>query len=187
MNGKRKPIEKITRKIMTFLLIGLILVNINSVYSDEIPVIREESVPFGPGLEFNTPLIFINGQVFLNFTNLPTSTTNIRIRLYLGSNEEVAYSPDLPELFDLVPGESLADTYTLVDSTLKSGGAVIYGCWIYNKSASATVRFESLVIEKGEEAPGFLVFSSLFAITMITVFLKIKSVKKRERKKSFEL
>ncbi|MHA1462824.1 MAG: hypothetical protein ACTSQ0_07135 [Candidatus Heimdallarchaeota archaeon] len=69
-----------------------------------------------------------------------------------------------------------------MESDLKSGGAVIFGCWTVIINGSATVRLESSIIEKGKEAPGFLAIGALLVITLIATFNKIAIKKNRKMK-----
>lgn len=184
MNGIKIPFKQLTRKIVTFLLITLTLITIQTGVSAGNVVRKEETVGGGPGINFDTPLIFNNGIVYLNFTNLPTSANSARFVRNEALDSHITYSPYLPQNFVLAPGESLADNYTLLESDLKTGGAVIFGCWAVIYNGSATVRLESSVIEKGEEAPGFLVIGSLLAITLIATLNKIAIKKNENMRKS---
>ncbi len=177
MSEIKVTLEQLTRKVVTFILITLILMTIPTELTAGSIVVQEETITWGENMLFETPMIFDNGIVSINFTNLPTSDSSVRMTRDPNGDDFFTYSPYIPQNFTLEPGESLVDTFTLLESSGESGGLVVFGCSVITEDSSATIKLETLVIKEGRRAPGFLVIGSLLAITLIATLNKIASKK----------
>ena len=172
--------EQLKKNTIVIITIFIILMNTFVTCSAGDINVSEKEIIWGYSVNFETPTVYINGKVTLNFTNLLNSASTVRITRDPNSDNFCTWSPYIPQNFTIAPGESYIETFELLDYETETGGYVVFGCSVITEDSSATLRLESLVVKKGRELPGYLFATAILAVSFITIFIKVS---KRKLKK----
>lgn len=194
---KQKSTAYLPFLILTFLLGSLLLINssqissihneyksayYNKKYTENGQVHTEVFIewPFSENLVSSYTLA--KGSIFrINYTVLPISFSNVSFEYLpeLAHENHTIFSPNPPD-FILVPGESYAETFTVVHGTAEDYSLLLYKARPLKEDSNATVHWWFEVLKYGEASvPGVL-----FSFGILT-FLAVVIVLRRKRRKQY--
>lgn len=136
--------------------------------------------PFSENLVSSYTLRY--GSIFrINYTVLPTSFSNVSFEYLPELRHEnlTIFSPNPPD-FILVPGESYAETFTMVHGTAEDYALLLYKARPLLEGSNATVYWWFEVLKYGEASlPGIL-----FSFGALTVFAIVVSIRIKHKRKT---
>ena len=174
MGNKNQDIKK---SVLILFIVLIAIISPDESLAENL-IIKEEEVIWGYSRNFETPSIYKNGILKLNFTNLANSESAVNITRDPNGDNYCTWMPFVPLNFTLAPGESYCETFELLDYSTETGGYVVFGCSTIVEDSSATLRLESLVIKKGVKASGFLFIGTSMGIVLISAITKAKKKRK---------
>lgn len=164
------------RKMIVVPLISLVLINISSIQSVGDYIEEEKTIVWRHGQNLHTGVVYKNGILFINITNLQSSASGVNITRDPSQDDIQTWSPYVPLNFTLDPGESYSETTTLEEFQYEEGGFFIFGCSVLTEDSSATIRFGYQIQKQGvSPVPNIGFITTLLTLTSLVVIVRIKS------------
>lgn len=130
------------------------------------------------GCELYTPYLYPGGIVFVNYSVLMNSYTNVSFITFF--DDGITWTPT-NDNFTLAPGESYSETFTMVLSGYDDIAALSYGASVLMENSNATIRFGYNVINKGTDPLPSNTCVFLFGFIALTSIISILRKKKTKR------